>query len=256
MSIHKTAIISKDVKLGENVSVGPYAVINGNAAIGAGTQIGPHCVIDGFTTIGKDCEIFSGAIIGSISQDKKFEEKRSFLEIGDNNIVREYATINRGTEKDSKTVVGNSCLFMAYSHVAHDCRIGDNVVLANCGTLAGYVELEDGVIIGGLAAVHQFVRVGRLSIVGGCSKVVQDLVPYSMSDGHPAKIYTINAVGLDRAGFTDKQKDSLKRAFKIIFSMKLNIKNALSKIEEELTATEEITILMDFIKSAERGIAR
>jgi UDP-N-acetylglucosamine acyltransferase len=256
MSIHKTAIISKDAKLGENVFVGPYAVINGNAVIGTGTQIGAHCVIDEFTTIGKDCKIFSGAIIGSVSQDKKFEEKRSFLEIGDNNIIREYTTINRGTEKDSKTVVGNNCLFMAYSHVAHDCKIGNNVVLANCGTLAGYVELGDDVIMGGLAGVHQFVRIGRLSIVGGCSKVVQDIVPYSMSDGHPAKIYTVNVVGLDRAGFTDKQKDVLKRAFKIIFLMKLNIKNALSRIEEELTPTKEIAILIDFIKSAEKGIAR
>lgn len=256
MNIHKTAIISKDAKLGKNVSVGPYAVINGNAIINAGTQIGPHCVIDEFTAIGKDCRIFSGAVIGSISQDKKFEEKRSFLEIGDNNIIREYATINRGTEKDSKTVVGNNCLFMAYSHIAHDCSIGNNVVLANCGTLAGYVELEDGVIIGGLSAVHQFVRIGRLSIIGGCSKVVQDIVPYSMSDGHPARIYTVNVIGLDRAGFTDKQKDILKRAFKIIFSMKLNIKNALLKIEKELIPTKEIAILIDFIKSAERGIAR
>ncbi len=256
MPIHKTAIISKDAKLEKGVSVGPYAVINGNAVIGAGTEIGPHCVIDEFTTIGKDCKIFSGAIVGSISQDKKFKEKRSFLEIGDNNIIREYATINRGTEKDSKTIIGNNCLLMAYTHIAHDCKIGNNVVMANCATLAGYVKLEDGAIIGGLAAVHQFVRIGRLSIIGGCSKVVQDIVPYSMSDGHPAKIYTVNTVGLDRAGFTESEKDSLKRAFKIMFSMKLNIKNALFKIEKELTPTPEITILLDFIKSAERGISR
>jgi len=256
MGIHKTAIISKDVKLAENVSVGPYTVINGNAVIGAGTEIGAHCVIGEFTTIGKDCKIFSGAIVGSISQDKKFDEKRSFLEIGNNNIIREYVTINRGTQKDSKTTVGNNCLFMAYSHIAHDCKIGDKVILANCVTLAGYVELEDGVIIGGLAGVHQFVRIGRLSIIGGCSKVVQDIVPYSMSDGHPAKVYTINTIGLDRAGFADAQKDSLKRAFKIIFSMKLNTKNALLKVEKELVPTKEITILIDFIKSAERGIAR
>ncbi|MDP8292338.1 MAG: acyl-ACP--UDP-N-acetylglucosamine O-acyltransferase [Candidatus Orphnella occulta] len=256
MSIHKTAIISKDAILEKGVSVGPYSVINGNVVIGAGTEIGPHCVIDEFTTIGKDCKIFSGAIIGSISQDKKFNEKRSFLEIGNNNTIREYVTINRGTEEESKTIIGDNCLFMAYSHVAHDCRIGDNVVLANCGTLAGYVELEDHVIMGGLAAAHQFVRIGRLSIIGGCSKVVQDVVPYSMADGHPARIYTVNTVGLDRVGFTDDQKDSIKRAFKIMFSMKLNIKNALLKIEKELTPTPEITTLLDFIKSAERGISR
>ncbi len=256
MGIHNTAIISKDAKLGEGVLVGPYAVISGDVIIGAGTEIGPHCLIDEFTTIGKDCKVFSGAVVGSITQDKKFEKKRSFLEIGDNNVIREYATINRGTAKGSKTIIGNNCLLMAYSHIAHDCRIGNNVVLANCGTLAGHVVLEEGVIIGGLTAIHQFVRVGRLSIVGGCSKVVQDIVPYSMADGHPAKIYTINAVGLSRAGFTDKQKAVLKRAFRIIFLMKLNIKNALLKIEEELTMTKEMAILIDFIKSAKRGIAR
>jgi len=256
MDIDKTAVISKDAVLGKGVRVGPYSVINGNTNIGSGTEIGAHCVIDEFTTIGKNCKIFSGAVIGSISQDKKFEQKTSYLEIGDNNIIREYVTINRGTKQDSKTIVGSSCLFMAYSHIAHDCKIGDNVVLANCGTLAGYVALEEGVIIGGLTAIHQFVRIGRYSILGGCSKVVQDIVPYSMADGHPAKVYTINAVGLDRIGFTDEQKDSLKRAFKIIFSMKLNIKNAISKIEEELPPTKEISILIDFIKSAERGIAR
>lgn len=256
MDIHKTAVISKDAVIGEGVCVGPYSVINGNTNIGPGTKIGAHCVIDEFTTIGKDCKVFSGAVIGSISQDKKFGEKTSYLELGDNNIIREYVTINRGTKQDSKTIVGNNCLFMAYSHIAHDCRIGDNAVLANCGTLAGYVVMEEGAIIGGLTAVHQFVRIGRYAILGGCSKVVQDIVPYSMADGHPAKVYTINTVGLDRIGFTDEQKDALKRAFKIIFSMKLNIKNAISKIEKELPPTKETAILIDFIQSAERGIAR
>ena len=256
MNIHETAIISKDAKLGEGVCVGPYTVISANTRIGAATSIGPHCVIGEFTSIGKNCRLFPGAVVGSITQDKKFTQKKSFLEIGDNNIIREYATINRGTEENSKTTIGNDCLLMAYSHVAHDCIIGDNVVIANCGTLAGHVTLEDGVIIGGLAAVHQFVRIGTMAIIGGCSKVVQDIVPYAMADGHPTKIYKVNAVGLERAGFTDESRDNLKRAFKIIFSMKLNMKNALLKIEEQLPQTKEITALLNFIKNSERGIAR
>jgi UDP-N-acetylglucosamine acyltransferase len=256
MNIHETAIISKDVKLGKGVCIGPYAVINSDVKIGEGTSIGAHCVIGEFTSIGENCQLFPGAIAGSITQDKKFTQKKSFLDIGDNNIIREYATINRGTEENSKTVIGNNCLLMAYSHVAHDCIIGDNVVIANCGTLAGHVVLEKGVIIGGLAAVHQFVRVGTLSIIGGCSKVVQDIVPYAMADGHPAKIYKVNTVGLERSGFTEEEKENLKRAFKIIFSMKLNIKNALSKIEKQITPSDEITTLVKFIKDSERGIAR
>lgn len=256
MNIHKTAIIDKNTKLGDDVKVGPYAVINANVAIGSGTKIGPYCIIDEFTTIGRDCQIFSGAVLGSISQDKKFEGKRSFLEIGDNNIMREYTTINRGTDEGSKTIIGNNNLFMAYSHVAHDCRIGNYVTMANCGTLAGYVTLEDHSIIGGLSAVHQFVRMGELSIVGGCSKVVQDIIPYSMADGHPAKIYGVNSLGLERAGFSDDVKENLKKAFKILFSMKLNIKNALKKLTEELPPLKEISNIVDFIKLSERGIAR
>ena len=256
MNIHETAIISKDVKLEKGVCIGPYAVINSNVKIGEGTSIGAHCIIGEFTNIGKNCQLFPGAVAGSITQDKKFTQKKSFLDIGDNNIIREYATINRGTEENSRTRIGSNCLLMAYSHVAHDCVIGDNVVIANCGTLAGHVVLEKGVIIGGLAAIHQFVKVGTLSIIGGCSKVVQDIVPYAMADGHPAKIYKVNTVGLERSGFTEESKENLKRAFKIIFSMKLNIKNALSKIEKQITPAEEITTLVKFIKDSERGIAR
>jgi UDP-N-acetylglucosamine acyltransferase len=256
MNIHKTAIIDKTANLADGVSVGPYAVINKNVKIGNGTAVAAHCIIDDFTSIGKNCQIFTGAVIGSITQDKKFTGKRSFVEIGDNNIIREYATVNRGTEEGSKTTIGSNNMLMAYSHVAHDCRIANKVVIANCGTLAGHVILEDSVIIGGLTAVHQFVRIGQLAIIGGCSKVVQDIVPYSMSDGHPATIYGINSVGLERAGFKDDVKDNLKKAFKILFSMKLNIKNALKKIQQELPPSKEITNLINFIRSSERGISR
>jgi UDP-N-acetylglucosamine acyltransferase len=256
MSIHETAIIDKNTKLSKGVSIGPYAVVNSNVTIGENTALGAHCVIGEFTKIGKNCQLFPGAVVGSITQDKKFTQKKSFLEIGDNNIIREYVTINRGTEENSRTIIGNNCLLMAYSHVAHDCVIKDNVVIANCGTLAGHVVLESGVIIGGLAAIHQFVRVGTMAIIGGCSKVVQDIVPYAMADGHPAKIYKVNNVGLERAGFSEQSRDSLKRAFRIIFSMKLNIKNALSKIEKQITPTDEVAILVNFIKDSERGIAR
>ncbi|NQT95689.1 MAG: acyl-ACP--UDP-N-acetylglucosamine O-acyltransferase [Candidatus Omnitrophica bacterium] len=256
INIHDTAIISKDAELAEGVTVGPYSVIDTNVKIGPATKIGPYCTINEYTTIGKECEIFQGASIGSISQDKKFKGEKGFLEIGNNNAIREYVTMNRSTEKNGKTVIGNDNLFMAYSHIAHDCIVGNSVTIANCGTLAGHVVLEDGVIIGGLAGVHQFVRMGQLSILGGCSKVVQDIVPYSMVDGQRAKICGINSIGLERAGFSDEAKDSLKKAFKILFSMKLNIKNALKRVEEELPPSEEIKNLVNFIKSSERGIAR
>jgi len=254
--IHKAAIISAEAELAEDVEIGPYTVISGNAKIGSGTKVGAHCIIDTNTEIGSGCEIFSGAVIGSVTQDKKAEGDETFLRIGDNNTIREYVTINRATGKGNSTVIGNNNLIMAYSHIAHDCCIGNEVVMANCVTLAGHVTIEDQAIMGGLAGIHQFMRIGRLAIIGGCSKVVQDIVPYSMSDGHPAKIYGVNSIGLERAGISNGVKSHLKKAFKILFSKKLNLANAVKRVKQEIPQTEEIRHLVDFINSSERGISR
>ncbi|MFH1867592.1 MAG: acyl-ACP--UDP-N-acetylglucosamine O-acyltransferase [Candidatus Omnitrophota bacterium] len=256
MKIHNTAIVDPKAELADDVLVGPYAVIKANVRIGSGTSIESHCVINEYTAIGKDCKIFSGAIIGSVTQDKKFEGGKSFLEIGDNNIIREYVTINRGTEENSKTIIGNDNLLMAYTHIAHNCIIGNSVTIANCGTLAGHVIIEDNAIIGGLGGIHQFVKMGSFSILGGHSKLVQDLPPYFMADGHPAKVFGINSLGLERAGTPDDVKDGLKKAFKIVYSMKLNTKNALKRIKEEIPPSKEISNLISFIESSQRGISR
>lgn len=254
--IHKTAIIHPKAKLAKGVSVGPHTIIGEHVSIAENTKIGANCVIDGYTTIGKECEIFTGAIIGSISQDKKYKGKRALLEIGDRNKIREYVTINLSRDDKNKTVIGNDNFIMAYAHIAHNCKIGNNITLANACTLAGYVIVEDNVTMGGLAGVHQFVRIGAFSIIGGCSKVVQDIVPYSMADGHPAKIYGINSVGLDRAKVKANVKSNIKKAFKILFSMGLNTKNAIEKIKKEIPACDEVLHLIKFISSSERGIAR
>lgn len=253
--IHQTAIVSKKAKLGEGVRVGPHTIIGDNVSIGSGTKIGANCVIDGKTLIGKVCEIFTGAVIGSRPQDLKFKGGDFSLQIGNGNIIREYCTFNFGTEAAGKTIVGNNNLFMAYAHVAHDCVVGNNCVIANNGTLGGHVVVEDNVVIGGLAAVHQFTRVGKLSIIGGCSKVVQDIPPFSTCDGHPAKIYGLNLIGLKRNNIS---KDSIKKldsAFRIIFNSGLLLKHALEKIEKELELTEEISYLVNFLKDSHRGIS-
>ncbi len=256
MQIHNTALVSKAAKLGRDVNVGPYAVISEGVSIGAGTKIGSHCVIEGNTTLGKNCEIFTGAVIGSRPQDLKYKGEKVFLEIGDNNIIREYCTFNPGTEEGGKTVVGSANLIMAYSHIAHDCRIGNNCVLANGSTLAGHVTIEDRAVIGGLVAIHQFVRVGMLSIIGGCSKVVQDIPPYSTCDGHPAAVYGLNLVGLRRHNIPKESISLLDDAFRVLFSSGLSVKHALEKLVKEVKSTAEITYLVDFIKNTERGIAR
>ena len=256
MKIHKSAIVSKKAKLAKDLQIGPYSIIGDNVRIGSGTKIGAFCVIEGNTTIGGTCEIYTGAVLGSPPQDLKYKGEKSFLEIGNNNIIREYATFNPGTIEGGKTIVGDNNLFMAYSHIAHDCIVGDNCVIANNGTLAGHVSVEDKAVIGGLVAIHQFVRIGRLSIIGGCSKVVQDIPPYSTCDGHPARIYGINLIGLRRNGVTKDAIEQLNRVFDILFNSGLSIKHALEKIGQELVPAEETAVLIDFVKNSQRGIAR
>ncbi|MBI4982369.1 MAG: acyl-ACP--UDP-N-acetylglucosamine O-acyltransferase [Candidatus Omnitrophica bacterium] len=256
MQIHSTAIVSKKAKLGQGVCVGPYSLISDNAAIGDNTVIGSHCVVEGNTTIGSNCRIFTGAVVGSQPQDLKFKGERVFLEIGDNNIIREYCTLNPGTEEGGKTIVGSNNLFMAYSHIAHDCRVGSYCVLANSGTLAGHVTIEDRAVVGGLVAIHQFVRVGKLSIIGGCSKVVQDIPPYSTCDGHPASVFGLNLVGLRRNNVSKDSMQALDKAYKLLFNSGLLVKHALEKVEKEVNLTPEVSHLIDFVKTSERGIAR
>ena len=256
MKIHPTAIVSKKAKLADDCFVGPYTIIDDSVVIQAATKIADHCIIRGNTTIGKRCQIFSGAVIGSPPQDLKYKGEKTSLLIGDDNIIREYVTINLGTTSTGKTVIGNNNLLMAYSHVAHDCRVGNHCVIANNGTLAGHVNIEDKSIIGGLAAIHQFVKVGTLSIVGGCSKVVQDIPPYSTCDGHPAKVFGLNLVGLRRADFSKEVISALKNAFKLLFFSKLSIRHALEKIEKEIPKCKEVSHLIKFVKTSERGITR
>ncbi|PIQ86019.1 MAG: acyl-[acyl-carrier-protein]--UDP-N-acetylglucosamine O-acyltransferase [Candidatus Omnitrophica bacterium CG11_big_fil_rev_8_21_14_0_20_43_6] len=256
MLIHPTAIISPKAKLADQVSVGPYTIISDQVTIGAGTAIGAHCVIEGNTTIGKNCEIFTGSVIGSRPQDLKFKNEKVFLEIGNNNIIREYCTLNPATKEGAKTIVGNDNLLMAYSHVAHDCRVANGCVLANNSTLAGHVSIEDKAVIGGLVAIHQFVRIGMLAIIGGCSKVVQDIPPFSTCDGHPARVYGLNLIGLRRKGISHDAIKKIDQAFKLIFNSGLSAKHALERVEKEIEKTEEIIYLVDFVKKSERGLTR
>ena len=256
MKIHPTAVVSKKAKISNGVSLGPYTVIGEGVSIAEDTVIGAHCVIEGRTTLGKRCQVFSGAAVGSIPQDLTYEGKTSFLEIGDENIIREYVTINPGTEENSKTVIGNHNLIMAYSHIAHNCIIGNNCIIANCGTLAGYVNIEDRAVVGGMVAIHQFTRVGSLSIIGGCSKVVSDVPPYSTCDGHPARVYGLNLVGLKRQGMDGEVIKQLSHAFKILFNSGLSLRNALQKLSEEKHTSVEVSHLIDFIKNSKRGVCR
>jgi UDP-N-acetylglucosamine acyltransferase len=254
--IHKTAIIHPCAKIADGVIIEAYSVIGPEVEIGENVRIGCHCVIEGNTVIGKNSQIFTGAIVGSAPQDKKYSETDDVrLIVGEGNIIREYVTLNPGTvEGGGKTVIGNHNLLMAYSHVAHDCVIGNSCVMANSGTLAGHVTLEDNAVVGGLSAVHQYARLGRLSIVGGCSKVVQDVPPFSMCDGHPAKVYNTNLVGLRRSGFSADSIRAIKQAFKILFHSGLSKTHAIARVENEIRQTPEIEHLIFFAKTTKRGL--
>ncbi|MFA5059629.1 MAG: acyl-ACP--UDP-N-acetylglucosamine O-acyltransferase [Candidatus Omnitrophota bacterium] len=255
MNIHPTAIVHSKAQLGKNVIVGPYSIIEENVVLGDDCIVGNNCLIRGYTTIGKGCQFFSGAVVGSIPQDKKFKiDQKVFLEIGQNNVFREYITVNPGTGENGKTIIGSDNLFMAYCHIAHDCCVGNNCVLANNATLAGHVTIEDAAVVGGLAAIHQFVRVGKLAIIGGCSKVVQDIPPFSMCDGHPAKVYGLNSIGLKRAKISSETLRALHKAFKILFHSGLIKVHALEKIAQDIRSCPEIDYLVDFTKASARGL--
>jgi UDP-N-acetylglucosamine acyltransferase len=254
--IHPSAIVHPEAELGSGVSVGPYSIIEANVVIGDGTEIGPRVTIEGHTSIGKENQIFTGAVIGSVTQDKKFKGGTSYLKIGDRNKIREYVTINPGTEDGTETVIGNDNLIMAYAHVAHDCVIGNHTIIANAGTMAGHVLIEDRAVVGGLSGIHQFVRVGYLAIIGGNSKAVQDIPPYVMVDGHPARAYGLNVVGMERAQVPKEERVLLKKAFKIIFRSGLSTKTAVQRLKSDLPLSPALGRLIGFLEASERGICK
>lgn len=255
--IHATAIVHPAAKIAPGVEIGPYAVIGEHVSLGEGTTVGPHAVIEGWTEIGRDNRIFQFASVGAAPQDLKFHGEKSYLRIGDRNMVREFVTLHRGTESGGgETVIGNDNLFMAYSHVAHDCIVGNRVILANGATLAGHVQVDDFAILGGLSAVHQFTRVGAHVMVSGGSMVAQDIPPYTIAQGDRAKTVGLNLVGLKRRGFSEESLRAIKKAYKIIFRSGLRQEEALQKIAEELSSGPELDLFVDFIKNSQRGVAR
>ena len=254
--VHPTAIVSPRANLDEGVKVDPYSIIGKNVTVGRGTKIGPHVQLDGWTHIGKECTICKGVVIGTLPQDINFENGKSFVKIGDRNLIREYTTIHRGTKEGSTTRIGNDNFFMACSHIAHNCLVEDGVVIANVGTLAGYVTVEKKAMIGGLSVVHQYVRIGTYSIVGGCSKVVKDVPPYTKADGHPTTLWGLNSVGLRRANFSLQTRKALKKAYQILFRSGLNTSQAVEKISNELESSPPVRHLCSFIKNSQRGICK
>lgn len=256
-TIDPTARVSSSARLSEGAQIGPYATVESNVEIGENTIIGPYCMIQGPTTIGSGCSITGYASIGTPPQDHTYKGEDTRLVIGDNNTIREFVTINRGTLKDNQvTIIGNHNLIMAYCHVAHDCIVHDHVVMGNLATLAGHVEIFDHAIIGGLSAVHQFTRVGSYAILGGGSMVSLDIIPYAKASGDRAKLFGINTIGLKRNSFSKEQIGNIAKAYRLLLKEKHLLKDAISLIEEEFSGQAEIELLVNFLSSTKRGIAR
>ena len=255
IDIHPTAIIDSDVQIGEDVMIGPFSVVQKDVIIGNGTFIGSHVLIHSGTRLGKKCRVFKGAVIGTDPQDLKFTGERTTIEIGDNTVIREFCTLNRGTTHRMKTEIGSNCLLMAYVHVAHDCLIGDNVILANAVNMAGHVTIEPFAAIGGMTPIHQFVKVGRNSFVGGGLRVSKDVPPFILAAGEPLKYAGINRVGLIRRGFSDEALKEIRGAYKLIYRSGLNVSQALEKLKSQ-NSTPKLETIIQFIESSERGIIK
>ena len=255
--IDPRAIVSPRARLGEGVSVGPFSIIGDDVEIGPRTTIGPHAVINGPTRMGADNRIFQFASIGEAPQDKKYKGEPTRLEIGDRNVFRECCTVHRGTTHDQGvTRVGSDGLFMAYTHVAHDCEIGDNVVLANCASMAGHVQIGDWVQLGGLCAIHQFVKIGAHAFVAGGAMVRQDVPPFIMVAGYPAEPQAVNAEGLKRRGFTAEQIRHIRDAYRILYRSELKLTDALEQLRALVAAQPEIRDFVAFIEGSTRSLVR
>jgi UDP-N-acetylglucosamine acyltransferase len=254
--IHPSAIIHPKAQIGAGCEIGPYCVIGEHVALGDGCKLHSHVVIDGHTKLGKENDIFPFASIGLKSQDLKWKGGATRLEIGDRNTIRECATIHSATGDGDATIIGSNNVLLTYVHIAHDCRLGNGIIMSSFAGLAGHVVIEDNVVLGGYVAVHQFCRIGKLSMVGGCSKLRQDLAPFMLADGSPAETHTINKIGLERHGVSEEAHNALRQAYKIIFREGLTIPNALAKIEKELPPLPEVQYLAQFVRTSERGISK
>src|SRR5438552_2500654 len=254
--IHQSAFVDPTAELGAETIVGPYCIVGADVALGESCWLQHHVTLCGPMRAGAKNKFYAYCSIGQQTQDLKYAGEPTYLEIGDENTFREFCTVNRSTKADGKTRVGNRGNFLAYSHIGHDCTVGNSVVFSNNGTLAGHVEVGDHAVMGGLTAVHQFCRIGRFAITGGCSKIVQDVPPFMIADGNPAKMRGINTVGMERHGFSEDVVRQIKEAFRLLYRSKLNLKPAMDEIRNSLSPLPEITQLLDFLSNSPRGIIR
>lgn len=255
-AIHPAAFVDERAQLGVDVTVEPGAVIGPHVRVGDRTRVGSHALLTGWTRIGHDCHLHHGAVIGSPPQDLKYTGEESYLEIGDHTVIREYVTANLATDPGAATRVGSHCLLMAYAHVAHNCVLGDRVIVANAVQFAGYVTVEDWAIVGGGSVVHQFTRIGRHCMIGGGSRIAQDVAPYIKCAGSPPRLAGINTIGLDRRGFSPEAVRALQAAYKLLFREGRGVADAVAAMRAAHPGSPEVEHLARFAETSERGLTR
>jgi len=258
MNIHPTAVVDPSARIPDSCKIGPYCIVGASVEMGEGCELVSHVVLEGPSRLGSNNKIYPFAVIGMDPQDVSFAGETTWLEMGDDNVIREYVTINRGTAKGGGvTCIGNHTLIMAYTHIGHDCVIGDHSMLINAATLAGHVTVEEWAVVGALCPVHQFVRIGAHSYVGGGTTITQDVLPYSMTSAErDTHAYMLNKVGLQRRGFSKERIAKLHHAFKILLASKMNTSQALEKLRAESDLSEDVEMLVRFIESSQRGIIK
>ena len=252
--IHPTALIDHTAELGLGVTIGPYAMMGPRLTVGDRCRIGPRATLQQNVRLASGVSIGDGSVLGGAPQDQKYNGEETWVEVGENTIIREYSTINRATAATYKTTVGARCFIMTYVHLAHDCHVGDDVVIANATQCAGHVTIHDRAILSGLNAVHQFVTIGTYAFVGGGSRVNQDIPPYVKAVGNPMELYGLNSIGLQRAGFPGETLAALKRAYRLFFNSDLNLSQALERARTELPASPEVDRFVAFVESSERVV--
>jgi UDP-N-acetylglucosamine acyltransferase len=252
--IHPTAIIDPGAELGDNLVIGPYCVINAGVKLGSGCHLHNNVTIDGPAEIGENNEFYSYASIGQRTQDLKYDGEPTYLKVGNSNTFREFVTVNRATSTGDATIIGSHGNFLAYTHIGHDCIVGDHVIFSNNATLGGHVEIGDHVILGGLTGIHQFCRIGAHAITGGFTKIVQDVPPFMVADGNPARTRAINKVGLERRGFSDEAKKAIKFAYRTLFREDRNVTDALEVLRSMEGRPAEVDVIIAFVEKSERGL--
>ena len=258
MNVHPTAILHPDAKIHPSSKIGPYCTVGAEVELGEGCELISHVVIEGPSRIGARNRFFPFSSIGLDPQDLSYKGEPTRLEIGDDNVVREFVTLNRGTVKGGGvTRIGSHTLIMAYAHVAHDCVIGDHVILANAATLGGHVTVEEWAVVGALCPVHQFVRIGAHSYIGGGTTVTRDVLPFSKTAAERGThAYGLNALGLERRGFSKERIRRIHHAYKVILASKLNTSQALEKLRSEADRGEDVEMLIRFVEGSERGVIK